>query len=204
METEVREIFNNLADTYKNEWIFSEIEQQKLRDIVNQFGLKEGMRVIEAGCGKGDFSPFILEKIGKNGMLYLVDISERMLDYARKKLSEFPNVAFLNENVKNIKIPAESIDMIVCFNSFPHFIDKLQVLIKFNRLLKKDGTLIIAHNNEREKINEFHFNCGFNTNIHYLPEKYILESMLNKTGFCIVRYHNDKYYLLKAVKNENI
>jgi len=199
----VKKIFNNLADTYKNSWTFSEIEYLRINSIVEQFGIKQGMSIIEAGCGKGDFSPFILEKIGNDGFLWLVDISEKMLNYARNKLLEFSNVAFLNENVENINLSSQSIDMIICFNSFPHFINKHNVLIEFNRLLKENGILIIAHSSEREKINKLHLNYGFDIKTHYLPSKYILAQMLHNTGFYIEKYNNNSYYLLKAIKIGN-
>lgn len=88
------------------------------------------MRVIEAGCGKGDFSPFLLEKIGEQGTLLLNDISDKMLEYAKIKLRLFHNVWYMNCDFSYIILLEKSVNRIFCFNSFPHFSDKIIIIKK--------------------------------------------------------------------------
>ena len=195
-----KKIFDDLADTYECGWNDSEEELQKVRNIVEQFGIRSGMKIIEAGCGRGDFSPFILKRIGQDGLLYLVDVSDKMLDHARKKLIDYSNLQFLNQNIEQCKILSESIDMIICFNSFAHFNDKEKCIEKCNCLLKQNGILIIAHSDSREKINELHEGYGFDMKYHGLPDKAGFEKMLSLNGFDMINHYDKEFFLIKAIK----
>ncbi len=195
-----REIFNNLAERYVNKWNTSTEEKENLKKIIKFLKLKKGDIVLEPGCGKGDFSVFILEKIGEKGFLYAVDMSENMLNYAKEKLLKFKNVKLINCDVKNTKIKEKSIDKIICFNCFPHFYPKEKYIRKFYNLLKKNGLLIIAHSLSREKINNLHKKWGFNMREHFLPGIPQMNKMLKRNKFTIEKKINKKFYFIRAKK----
>lgn len=50
----------------------------------------------------------------------------------------------------------ELYDCIIVFDAYPHFIDKEAFAAKANSLLKEGGTLWIAFDESREKINGYH------------------------------------------------
>lgn len=200
MVNENRKIFNNLAQSYKNLWINDIKEKKRIEKIVNRFGLKKGMCVLEPGCGRGEFTPFILNKIGNSGKVYLIDISDKMINYAKKNLKKYKNVKFFNCCASNIPLQSQIFDMIVVFNSFPHFCPKEKFIKEFNRLLKEKGMLIICHDMPSRKINELHRREKFNMKKNILPGKKEMFKMLMTQGFIVKRYINKKYYLLKAQK----
>lgn len=57
-----------------------EIQQIQLKhrlDIVNAFGIEEGMRVLEIGCGQGDTTVALADAVGKAGKVTGIDIASR-------------------------------------------------------------------------------------------------------------------------------
>ena len=191
-----KSIFNKMAGTYNNSWIRSKAKERRVRRIVSKFGIKKGMTIVEAGAGSGQFTPFILEKTRK---VILVDISDRMLRAAKKSL-KVKTVKFMNASVSKIRLKRQSVGMVICFNSFPHFYPKQRVIKEFSRILKKKGILIISHTVSREYINKMHKKYGFDMKKHVLPKKAELKDMLEKNGFRLNLYYNGNYYILRAVK----
>lgn len=200
MENENRKIFNKLAADYENLWVKDKKEKKRIEKIVNKFKIKDKMTVLEAGCGKGEFTPFILKKIGRKGFVYLVDISDKMLKYASRNLKKFKNKKILNSCASKIPVEDKFFDMVIVFNSFPHFFPKENFIKEFYRILKNKGGLIIAHDLPKAKINRIHQEVNFNMRKNLLPEKKKMLKMLNKYGFVVKKYLNKEYYLLKAVK----
>ncbi|MCX8094062.1 MAG: methyltransferase domain-containing protein [Candidatus Goldbacteria bacterium] len=201
MENENKKIFNNIARNYNNKWVDNKTEEKRIEKIVSYFGLKKGMTIMEPGCGKGDFTPFILKKIGKEGFIYLVDISDEMLKYARKKVGKYKNIKFINSCASEIPIKEKSIDAVIAFNSFPHFYPKQRFVKEFYRVLKEKGFLIIAHDIPKKEINNIHKKAKFNMNKNSLPSRKEMFKILKKQGFVVEKYINKGYYLLKAVKS---
>jgi len=138
METENREIFNGIAGKYINPWCIPGRKRKKIEKIADSLGLKKGMKVLEPGCGRGDFSSFILERITGSGFLYLADVSEKMLDYAGKNTGGFENVKLIRKCACSTGIKENSLDAVAAFNSFPHFYPKQKFVDHFSKILKKN------------------------------------------------------------------
>jgi ubiquinone/menaquinone biosynthesis C-methylase UbiE len=200
MVNENKKIFNKLAQSYKNLWVNDIKEKRRVEKIVKIFGLKKGMCVLEPGCGRGEFTPFILNKTGSQGKVYLVDIADKMMNYAKNNLKKYKNIKFFNCCASKIPLQSQILDMVVVFNSFPHFYPKEKFIKEFNRLLKEKGILIICHDMPSRKINELHNKEKFNMKKNILPDKKEMFKMLMKQGFVVKKYENKEYYFLKAQK----
>ncbi|MBN1897768.1 MAG: class I SAM-dependent methyltransferase [Spirochaetes bacterium] len=199
MQRSIKEIFDSVAETYQNDWVNKKKEVEKIRGLVKKFGLDKGMKVVEAGCGKGDFSPYILEHIGLDGFLWMVDISGKMLKFAENKMVHISNSRCLLANIENVELE-QKIDMVICFNCFPHFENKTRTLKNIYHLLKKKGLLVISHSQNREHINKMHREFGFEMRMHHIPDKSWFDIILKKTGFLLEKYVNNGYFLVKARK----
>ncbi|GEL78358.1 SAM-dependent methyltransferase [Tenuibacillus multivorans] len=74
---------NNKTKTFLSEYNLyetDEIQQVQLQhrlDLVGEFGIKEGMSVLEIGCGQGDTTVAIADAVGKNGKVIGIDIASR-------------------------------------------------------------------------------------------------------------------------------
>jgi SAM-dependent methyltransferase len=65
--------------TYK---LFEQDEIQQIQlnhrlDLVEAFGIKSGMKVLEIGCGQGDTTLALADAVGKDGKVTAIDIADR-------------------------------------------------------------------------------------------------------------------------------
>ena len=201
MSENTKEVFDGLADTYENEFDGATIKQ-----LIDWMCLKPGMRVLEAGCGHGDFTPFILEEVGKEGSLCLLDISPEMIKRARKKLDvpKFKDhkMMFFVTDVAEMDVVNSSFDLVVCFNCFPHFSDKPRTLANFCRMLDVGGRLVICHDRSRSEINATHIKHGLARTSHF-PKNRKMINLLERAGFIVqVLFNADSYFVLATKFSE--
>jgi demethylmenaquinone methyltransferase/2-methoxy-6-polyprenyl-1,4-benzoquinol methylase len=74
---------------------------------INALELSKGDTVVELGCGTGSNFPLVLDAIGPDGKLIGVDITDKMLEQARKKVQKngWKNVELVLCDVAEYKIP---------------------------------------------------------------------------------------------------
>ena len=70
--------------------------------------IKEGMKVLDIGCGPGFFSVEIAKMVGESGEVYSVDVQEGMLQKIRDKINGTP----LEGIIKTIKCETNEINML--------------------------------------------------------------------------------------------
>jgi len=108
--------------------------------------LKEGEVVLDLGSGPG-FDAFLASpKVGKNGKVIGVDMTDEMLKKAREnaKKGNYDNVEFRKGDIEDLPIDDNSIDAIISncvINLAP---DKEKVFKEAHRVLKNGGRLMIS------------------------------------------------------------
>lgn len=104
-------------------------------------------KILDIGCGNGIFL-YGLKKYGWD--VFGLDMSEQAVEFARKKfgLSNVEKGFFDDMNY-----PEESFDVITLNHVIEHLPDPANALLKINKLLKKNGLLIITTSN----IDSFNF-----------------------------------------------
>lgn len=108
--------------------------------------IKEGDVVLDLGCGAGIDCLLAAKKVGKNGKVIGVDITEEMIKQARvnaKKLKK-DNVKFILADIENLPIEDSSIDVIISncvINLTP---DKTQTFNEACRVLKVGGRIYLS------------------------------------------------------------
>lgn len=81
---------------------------KKYRKIaIKYLELSKGDTVVELGCGTGLNFPLVLEKIGTEGKLIGVDLVDKMLVQARKRIEEngWKNVELIQSDISEYKFP---------------------------------------------------------------------------------------------------
>ena len=81
-------------------WFLDSRWRKKLQSpekIIQRSGIKEGMRVMDLGCGPGTFTMDVARAIGEDGELFAVDVQYVMIAKLEKKLKR-PE----NKNINNI------------------------------------------------------------------------------------------------------
>ncbi|MFC1685621.1 arsenite methyltransferase [Nanoarchaeota archaeon] len=109
-------------------------------------GLKEGETVLDLGSGAGFDAFLAAKKVGKNGKVIGVDMTEEMLEKARENAKnwELNNVEFKLGDIEKLPIEDSSIDVIISncvINLTP---DKSKVFKEAYRVLKKGGRMYVS------------------------------------------------------------
>lgn len=139
-ETKVREQYNQIAVVYDQRW--SHYVSNTLQFLKSRAELSQTDKVLDVACGTGEFERLILADNPGQQMVG-VDISEKMIEMARQKLQNYPNVEFQLASASALPFPDASFDTVVSANSFHYFDDPDVALKEIKRVLKPDGNLII-------------------------------------------------------------
>lgn len=117
--------------------------------MIERSGIKEGMQVLDLGCGSGAFTTFVARVVGSTGMVYALDIQQDMLKQLENKLSK-PE----NEDIKNIKailsnayeLPFDngSLDLVYMVTVLQEIPDRNRALQEVHRVLKSNGILAVT------------------------------------------------------------
>ncbi|CAI1134573.1 class I SAM-dependent methyltransferase [Serratia proteamaculans] len=107
-----------------------------LRDTI---GLHAGMTVIDLGAGTGKFTPRLLET---GAQVIAVEPVAQMLE---KLSAVLPQVKTLAGTAESIPLPDESVNAVVCAQSF-HWFATARALAEIQRILKPGGKLGLVWN----------------------------------------------------------
>lgn len=99
--------------------------------------LKRGERILDIGCGWGDFL-FHMEKKGYRG--YGVDVSEEACRISRTKVKGI----IRKGHVQDCNFPSDYFHVVTMWHVLEHIPDPIKVLQEIYRILKEDGHLIIS------------------------------------------------------------
>jgi ubiquinone/menaquinone biosynthesis C-methylase UbiE len=195
---ETREFFNRLAEEWDSRIRPDFVD--RLREILAELPLREGASVLDVGTGTGIALPFLLGRVGVSGSVTAVDLSERMLEVARSKLSA-PNLHYVRADVASLPFLDESFDLVLCNSCFPHFHDRESAVSEMYRVLRPGGMAVVCHPESREEVNAVHRKTGGPVRGHLLPEGKELEMLFLRLGFRFVEITDQPdRFVLKAVK----
>jgi ubiquinone/menaquinone biosynthesis C-methylase UbiE len=118
------------------------ISPQKL---INRLALKDDMTVLEVGPGPGYFSAQVARAIPQ-GKLYLADIQQEMLDYARKRLlkKKITNVEYHLCNGTTLPFSDNMFDVLFMVTVLGEIENKQQYVMEFSRIIRKNGILSVS------------------------------------------------------------
>jgi ubiquinone/menaquinone biosynthesis C-methylase UbiE len=196
---EKQEFFNRMAEGWDERFYTHEM-RERLPHLVSLFQLQKGAKILDVGAGTGGIVPYLLEAIGPEGSIWAIDFAEEMVKIGRKKFQKESRVIFELAPVEDLPYKDGFFDQIVCFGAFPHFEDKGKALEEMNRVLKSQGTLIIAHALSSVALRSHHQNCA-PVSKDFLPDETEMKSLLERAGFQLNRLIDQpKCYLCEGVK----
>lgn len=94
----------------------------------------------DMGCGTGRWAKGIADKVGK---LHCIDPSLEALNVAKKNLSEFSNIEFINCGVNDISLENNSMDFGYSLGVLHHIPDTLEGIKKCVELIKPGGYFLV-------------------------------------------------------------
>lgn len=125
--------FINLYDKWK---------QKRDEQIISLLEKNPDARVIDLGCGKGEFTIEIQEKIGCRE-IYGVDVWDEGIKKAREKGMK----VIKSDLNKNLSIIAESFDVVISNQVLEHLWFPIQFIKNVRRILKPSGYAVISTEN---------------------------------------------------------
>ena len=109
--------------------------------------LQTGETVVDLGSGAGIDAFLSANHVSKSGKVIGVDMTDEMLDKAKKNAKEgnYPNVEFRKGDIeKNIPIDSESVDAVISNCVINLTTDKTSVFKEVHRILRKNGRMVIS------------------------------------------------------------
>jgi ABC-2 type transport system ATP-binding protein len=135
------EYWSRFPDTYDKKMEY--VVGKELRDeIIQELNrLPELGELVELGCGTGIFTETIVQKTKR---MFATDLSDSLLAVARRRIGDHPKVTIQKENGMATSFPSEAIDSVFMANLI-HVVESPSTLLKeCDRILRKDGTLVIV------------------------------------------------------------
>lgn len=145
----IQSTYDKIADKYTAKY-FDDMEDLYYLDIFLE-GLPKDATILDVGCGPGQFSKYLRDE-GHN--ITGIDISSRMLDIARKKVS---GVLFKNMDMEDMTFNNETFDGLLAAYSLIHIPSKdtLKVLKEFKRVLRPGGKgMVVVQEGKADQIVE--------------------------------------------------
>jgi ABC-2 type transport system ATP-binding protein len=141
MEKREEDYWSKFAQTFDEDqkYIVGEAIQ---KTIVEKLSTERDLgNVVEFGCGRGYYTAVIAKNARK---VVATDISDEMLELARRQLEGFPNITVQKADCYSTAFPAEAFDSAVMINLIHVIENPLNSLKESHRILKAGGTLLLA------------------------------------------------------------
>jgi SAM-dependent methyltransferase len=110
----------------------------------NYLGAVEGLRVLEIGCGLGEFTRFLAER---GALVTGLDISPYAVDHARQLVDPHPNADVAVGDICNIGYPDQTFDLVVSLETIEHSPSPQNAICELVRVTKPGGRLIVTSPN---------------------------------------------------------
>jgi ubiquinone/menaquinone biosynthesis C-methylase UbiE len=124
----------------------------KVNEVIEKLRLKPGDIVADIGSGSGTFSIPMAKAIAPNGVLYAVDIDQKMLDYVAEKAKKegVTNLVTVLGEYEDPKLPVKNVD-VAFYHRVLHMIEKRQAHLNSTAAyLKPDGRIVVIDKNRED------------------------------------------------------
>jgi len=105
-----------------------------------------GETCLDLGSGRGKDVIRLSTLVGKEGFVYGIDISDGMLEEARRDAAQrgVENVRFIRANLESLPITDGTVDLVVSNCTINHAEDKKRVWREIFRVLKEGGRFVVS------------------------------------------------------------
>jgi demethylmenaquinone methyltransferase/2-methoxy-6-polyprenyl-1,4-benzoquinol methylase len=135
---------------------YGEDEAPKIRRLLTEAHIRDGLRLLEPGCGTGRLTEILAGAVGPSGRVDALEISPLMVEASRKRVAHRRNVRVHQVALEDYRDSGQGFDRIVCHQVFPHFDHKPAAVKRLADLLRPDGLVVIVHFINFAEINDVH------------------------------------------------
>jgi ubiquinone/menaquinone biosynthesis C-methylase UbiE len=108
----------------------------------DRFDVRGCKRILDAGCGNGRYTRFLLREADPDALITGFDYSQQMLQRARKRLTS-PRASHVAADLTRLPYADRSFDAIVCGWVLEHLPDPRMGLRELTRVLRPGGKLLL-------------------------------------------------------------
>ncbi len=137
---EIKEINNRYSELAETECCLS------CGGAINYAEPKLGEVCVDLGSGRGTDVLRMAESVGETGFVYGIDISDGMLEKARKNAEKFKvkNVEFIRCELEKLELNDNQVDLVISNCTLNHAENKQAVWNEIYRILKKGGRFVVS------------------------------------------------------------
>jgi SAM-dependent methyltransferase len=113
---------------------------------VQHAAARPGEVCLDLGSGRGQDVLRLAEAVGRSGFCWGVDVSDGMLERARRNAEKLGlhNVGFLKSPLERIPLPDAAVDLVVSNCTINHAADKDAVWAEVHRVLRPGGRFVVS------------------------------------------------------------
>ena len=140
----VAEEFDRAAERYDDSRTVRSFQRRTQALVLDDMRIEKGMNVLDLGCGTGWATLEIASRLEGTGGVVGLDLSEKMLGQAERKLAElgYANVEFILQSASDLDYDGD-FDYVLSTNAFHHFADKADVFSRVYKSLKAGGVFVV-------------------------------------------------------------
>lgn len=137
---EIKEINNRYSELADSDCCLS------CGGAINYAEPKPGEVCVDLGSGRGTDVLRMAETVGTSGFVYGIDISDGMLEKARRNAEKFgvKNVSFIRSELEKLELPDKTANLVISNCTLNHAGDKQVVWNEIHRILKKGGRFVVS------------------------------------------------------------
>ncbi|SMO71360.1 class I SAM-dependent methyltransferase [Gracilimonas mengyeensis] len=127
------------ATSYEEKWEqYLEVTHNRL---LSWYEGSKGDRVLDISAGTGLLAHQLIREGAEFESLVLNDVSGKMLDIAKQRLSSEQKVSFTQSSAQELVHPSGEFDTVICLNAFHHYKEQNKVIDEIGRVLKPGGSV---------------------------------------------------------------
>jgi ubiquinone/menaquinone biosynthesis C-methylase UbiE len=136
---QIADLYSRRSQTYDD----SDWHLRIAHRLVEHAGITRGQHVLDIATGTGMAAIEAAQLVGYEGRVVGVDISNGMLEQARRKVEAFglSNIQFQLADAEALDFPENSFDVVLCSSAFIWMSDLNAALRLWHRLLKPGGLI---------------------------------------------------------------
>lgn len=119
---------------------FGSVSSSIVPTLLRMARVSPGQRVLDVATGTGIVAEAAAEVVGPTGHVVAADISAPMLEQARQRISNVPNISFAIQDGHALTAPAGAFDVVLCSMALMLFSNPLRGLSEFQRVLHSGGS----------------------------------------------------------------
>ena len=148
-----------IAETYDDDPFTNFMFQEENQDILEMLDIQQWDKVLDIGCGTGKYIEWIQKY--KPVSITGIDISQAMIDQAKKKYTDNQEIEFKQADIENwLPFPDNSFDKINCAHVLKFITTQSalnQVFKEINRILKPWGSFVFSNNHPERDFDRENF-----------------------------------------------